>query len=132
MWLLVPDQQIRVLLIFNSKGHGIMKNRNSRNVIFLRGATCFFLLCLCGSAAGSDLDDGMGIDKPIDDSIKPSQNINYIITKAKSQANTAMTGSGARVVKSGMGNINIGAGTNLKGATIINLSTNKGNNVVSK
>jgi len=108
-----------------------MKNR-SKNITLLRGVTYLSLLLLCGSATASDLDDGMGIDKPIDDSIKPSQNINYIITKAKSKAKTSMTGSGARVVKAGMGNINIGAGSNLKGATIINLSKNKGNNVVSK
>jgi len=126
MWLLVRDQPIRVQLMFNSKGSCIMKNRYSQNITLLT------LLLLCGSATASDLDDGIGIDKPIDDSIKPSQNINYIVTKAKSKAKTSMTGSGARVVKSGMGNIDIGAGSNLKGATIINLSTNKGNNVVSK
>ncbi|VAW85535.1 hypothetical protein MNBD_GAMMA16-161 [hydrothermal vent metagenome] len=109
-----------------------MTNKHAKNTRLLRCATYCCLLILCGNAAGSDLDDGMGIDKPIDDSIKPSQNINYIVTKAKSKAKTSMTGSGARVVKAGMGNINIGAGTNLKGATIINLSTNKGNNVVAK
>jgi len=92
--------------------------------------TFIFLLSLGGSVAASDLDDGIAIDEPIDDSIKAGRNINYIVIKAQAKAKTSQTAEGSlRTNKAGEGNINIGAGADLRGATIINLSENKGNNV---
>lgn len=106
-----------------------MTNKEIKNIIeFIY--VLFFLLLLGGSVAASDLDDGIAIDKPIDDSIKADQNINYIIVKAKSKVKTSRGANGrVKTNKAGEGNINIGAGANLRGATIINLSENKGNNV---
>ncbi len=105
-----------------------MANRYFKGMTGCKGVF-FFLLLLGSSVSASDLDDGIAIDKPIDDSIKAGKNINFIVTKAKSKAKTAKGSSSVRVTKAGEGNINIGAGADLKGATIINLSTNKGNNV---
>ena len=72
----------------------------------------------------TDFDDGIGYDEPDDDTIKIDRNIKYIVLKAKSKANRGKDDM-EETVSSKLGNIEIGAGSNLKGATIINMPTIK-------
>ena len=69
-----------------------------------------------------DLDDGMGIDEDINDNLQLNTNIDFIKRNAlaKSKRNKGDSGCG------GAGNQTFGPGANLKGATIVNLSDNKG------
>ena len=88
-------------------------------------------LCACVFAASmisspiyaGDLDDGLGIDENISDDLQLNTNVEFIkrnaIAKAKRKSNQD---SGC----SGTGNQTFGPGANLKGATIVNLSNNKG------
>lgn len=77
-------------------------------------------------ATASDLDDGIGIDEAIDDSIRADRNIEFIVTKAKTKARAAAAaGESSEIEANGVGSINIGTGTNLQGATIINISNNE-------
>ena len=87
----------------------------------------FLLPIILINSQAADLNDGIGIDTPIDDSIKTDTNINYIklnaISKAKNQSKVK-GGSGS----CGSGNIVIGAGSRVK--EIINVSTNKGTTAI--
>lgn len=86
------------------------------------------------SAIAGDLDDGIGIDQRISDDLKLDNNNEYIVTKATTKARQAQIKGkkdGDIVNADGTGNISIAPGADLKGATIINLSNNKGSTVVS-
>lgn len=92
--------------------------------------TLVITLLMSLNVNADDLDDGIGIDEPIDDSLNLGKNINFIkrsaIAKSKSGNKKNSQSSGC----DGTGNIKIGAGSNLKGATIVNLSNNKGTSSV--
>lgn len=92
------------------------------------------LILPLGGAVASDVDDGIEIDSGINDDLKLDNNNRYIVTKAKTRARAYRKGKGGKnkvIAADGTGNISIGAGTDLKGATIVNLSDNKGSSVVS-
>lgn len=89
----------------------------------------FLLVCIVSSPyAADDLDDGMGGDDPIDDNLQLNKNVDYIKRSAVAKARR-YEASGKKSANSGCGgagNQSFGPGTDLKGATIINLSNNKG------
>ena len=95
------------------------------------------LLLTTGISHASDLNDGIAIDDNIDDSLQRDFNTSFVVTKSTTRAiarekkgkdsNTVILKDGA-----GVGNIDIGAGSNLKGATIINLSTNKNSTAIAE
>jgi hypothetical protein len=74
----------------------------------------------------SDFDDDIELDEPIDDSIKLKPNIQFIKRNALAKANRAKKNNGC----TGTGNLTFETGANLKGATIVNLSNNKGTSAV--
>ena len=82
-------------------------------------------------AAADDRDDGIGADPAIKDDLQPSVNANFYMQKAQSRVDKDKP-LPEGVTNDGVGNINIGAGTDLKGATILNISTNKNTEVISK
>ncbi|ADE14846.1 hypothetical protein Nhal_1722 [Nitrosococcus halophilus Nc 4] len=101
----------------------------------------FFSLVLMYPLAGmsSDLDDGIPLDTPVDDSLKTGVNIPYVLMKAKgrelsakrNKSNTLITDKDANAV--GQGNIILGPGAKLgPGAVIINNSDNRGATAVAK
>ena len=92
-------------------------------------ALAALLILGCAAATAGDLDDGIGIDDKIDDSLQSEPNILFIVNHAKAKARQ---GSSDAITNGGVGNISIGAGTDLQGATIINLSDNEGAAVVSE
>jgi len=83
-----------------------------------------------GMARAGDLDDGIGIDEKLDDSLQSEPNLVFIVNHAKAKAR--QSNNEDTITENGTGNINIGAGSDLKGATIINLSDNEDAAVVSK
>ena len=100
--------------------------------------TFFLIACLAVAAAlnsapsaADDRDDGIGADSPIKDELQPSTNSNFYMQKAQSRVDKDKP-LPEGVTNDGVGNINIGAGTDLKGATIVNISTNKNTQVISK
>lgn len=87
------------------------------------------LAMLQTNSYAADLNDGIGIDTPVNDSIKADININYIKLKAISQAMNGSKSKGKGSSGScGSGNIVIGAGSRVK--QIINVSTNKGTTAI--
>ena len=94
------------------------------------------LLMTAFSVYAGDLDDGIKIDEPNNDNIDLDINIQYIKRRAKAAAEATKNGDDVSkkiIVNkgcSGTGNQNFGAGANLKGATIVNLSENKGTSTV--
>jgi len=90
------------------------------------------IILLATNVFADDLDDGIGIDTPINDDLTLGKNIQFIkrnaIGKARSRAKDQGGGDVDNIDESceGTGNIKVGAGSNLKGATIVNLSNNKG------
>jgi hypothetical protein len=91
----------------------------------LRFVTLILLICTT-TVYADDLDDGIGIDTPINDDIDLDKNIQFIVRKALARAKTGEkngTGSGC-----GSGNITIGAGSRVK--EVINVSNNKGTTAV--
>ena len=82
-------------------------------------------------AAADDRDDRIGADSAIKDELQPSTNTNFYMQKAQSRVDKNKP-LPEGVTNDGVGNINIGAGTDLKGATIVNISTNKNTEVISK
>ncbi len=85
------------------------------------------LLLADGSA---DLNDGIVIDDFIDDAIQTDINRSFIqvvsmVRSSNGSKNFILNGRSSDA-SAGAGNINIGAGTDLRGATIINLSENNG------
>ena len=98
-----------------------------------------FSCSIASLAIANDLDDGIAIDEKIDDSLKKEFNSNFIVSKSKSRAKARIKrGADSKtilledgVANSGVGNIQIGAGADLQGATIINLSTNNDSAVIT-
>jgi len=96
------------------------------------------LVLAAGAAAGGDLDDGIAIDTPIDDSLKTEINVPFILMKAKAAELRAKKGlKSARPVitqgEQGQGNITFGIGSKIApGTTIINSSEIKNSNAISK
>ena len=97
------------------------------------------VVIVCGVALlpvwANDLDDGIPADEPIDDGVKVDTNFTFIVVDAETKARAKASGSsGKNVINSenGLGNINIGAGADLSGATIINLSNNEDSTVIAK
>lgn len=91
----------------------------------LKYLTLILLICTTAVYA-DDLDDGIGIDTPINDDLTPDRNIQFIVRKALARAKTGEkngTGSGC-----GSGNIIIGPGSRVK--EVINISNNKGTTAV--
>lgn len=82
------------------------------------------------AAMAGDEDDGIKADDPIDDELKEDKNFSFVVVNAKGKSKSGASDGKAK--SDGVGNINIGANANLKGATIINVSKNKNNNVVSE
>jgi len=79
-----------------------------------------------------DLDDGIAIDEPLDDTLTTDMNRTFIVNMVNAKKKAGSSGKNGKVITSdGVGNINIGVGTDLKGATIINLSDNEGATAVS-
>jgi len=83
-------------------------------------------LCTNSSQAG-DLDDGIELDHHENDDLQLGTNVQFITQNAIKKLNngTAVTNG-----CNGTGNINVAPGTNLKGATIVNMSNNKNNTTV--
>lgn len=90
----------------------------------------FSLIVVAGMAQAGDLDDGIGIDEKLDDSLQTEPNLLFIVNHAKAKARQGNRDDTVR--ENGAGNITIGAGSDLKGATIINLSDNEDAAVVSE
>lgn len=80
------------------------------------------------------MDDDIGGDEPINDTLTKDQNIQFTVVNAKAKAAfKAKNGiSDDGVTSDGVGNINIGIGADLSGATIINVSDNDDVTVVDK
>jgi hypothetical protein len=83
-----------------------------------------------------DLDDGIEMDTYIEDEIRIDINRSFIKQSAIGGSGTGIKGRRTIVMggndASGAGNINIGAGTDLSGATIINLSTVENTSVLAR
>lgn len=93
-----------------------------KNYLFLS------LLLLIGSttvAYADDFDGGIPLDEPIDDKLETTLNIEFIKRNAKSKALRGAD-KGKNRDCGGTGNQTFGPGANLQGATIVNLSDNKG------
>lgn len=92
-------------------------------------------LSMCSFSFAGDLDDGIKLDEAINDDLKIEKNLQYIKRKALAKAQAQQSGEEGdpKVIVNtacGTGNQNFGAGANLKGATIVNLSNNTGANAV--
>jgi len=95
--------------------------------------TGLLLLTTHVAVIADDLDDGIAIDTPLNDDLNPDLNIQFITAMARSKAKSGSQ----RVItnddqNNGLGNINIGANANLRGAIIVNLSENKNTAVLSR
>ena len=89
--------------------------------------TCLLLLCLASSSLyADDLNDGIAIDEGINDNLQLNSNIDYIKRNAMAKARRSTSGGQSNSGCSGTGNQSFGPGANLKNATIVNLSNNKG------
>lgn len=92
-----------------------------------RSYTYLLLLCLASASLyADDLNDGIGIDEEINDNLQLNSNIDFIKRNAIAKARRATKGGKGTSGCSGTGNQSFGPGTDLKGATIVNLSNNKG------
>lgn len=98
--------------------------------------TLLFFLLISFSVVADDLDDGIKLDEPINDDINLDVNIQYIKRRAIAAAESVQNGNDVNnkiVVNTacgGTGNQTFGAGSNLTGATIVNLSDNRGSSAV--
>ncbi len=94
------------------------------------------LLSVTVYVSADDLDDGIKLDEPLNDDINLDVNIQFIKRRAKAAAESVQNGgsAGGKVIVNtgcgGTGNQIFGAGSDLKGATIVNLSDNKGTSTV--
>lgn len=96
-------------------------NMFKKAIIFL----CLFPL-LGGPLCADDLDGGIALDDlVIKDNLENTLNIEYIKRNARAKALRGAA-SGQSQGCSGVGNQTFGPGAKLQGATIINLSDNKG------
>ena len=75
----------------------------------------------------NDLDDGIGIDTPINDDLNLDKNVQFIVRKALAKAKTGQQ-NGAQSSTCGSGNVVIGPGSRVK--EVINVSSNKGTTAV--
>ncbi len=88
----------------------------------------FSTILISGVVSSGDLDDGIGIDEVINDDLKPSVNIPFILMKAKaaeSRGERGLTNSRPVITtgEGGQGNQTFGVGTKFgAGTTIINAS----------
>lgn len=87
-------------------------------VLFVAMNTCY----------ANDLDDGIGIDTPINDDLNLGKNVVFIRRKALAKAKAGQSGDGTQSGSCGSGNIVIGAGSKIK--EVYNISTNKGTTAV--
>ncbi|MDX2504694.1 MAG: hypothetical protein QNL62_09490 [Gammaproteobacteria bacterium] len=98
--------------------------------------TLMFFLLISFSVVADDLDDGVKLDEPINDDINLDVNIQFIKRRAKAAAESVQNGNdvnnkiAVNTACGGTGNQSFGAGSNLTGATIVNLSDNRGSSAV--
>ncbi len=90
-----------------------------------------------GIASSGDLDDGIPLDDVLNDDLKPTLNIPFILMKAKGDELRAKKGikSSRPVITQGQGqgNITFGVGTKIApGTTIINAPKIKDSNTISR
>lgn len=91
-----------------------------------------------GIASCNDLDDGIALDEPLNDDLKTTVNIPFILMKAKAAELRSKKGieSSRPVItqgENGQGNITFGLGTKIApGTTIINSSEIKNSNSISR
>ncbi|MGH8497655.1 MAG: hypothetical protein ACRERV_02440 [Methylococcales bacterium] len=86
----------------------------------------FLLPILGGPLVADDLDGGIALDDlVIEDKLDSTLNIEFIKRNARSKALRGAD-KGQNQGCNGVGNQTFGPGANLQGATIINLSDNKG------
>lgn len=90
-----------------------------KNILILVALFGYGFVPLCW---GGDLDDGIAADSIIDDNLQLGKNIQFIKQNALRKAK-----SGKAIVTGceGVGNNSFGPGTDLDGATIVNMSNNK-------
>lgn len=101
----------------------------------MRYFIALILLSLNISVSSDDLDDGIKFDEPINDDLNLDVNIQYIKRRAKAAAETVENQDIEGKIKvntacGGTGNQTFGAGSNLQGAIIVNLSDNSGSSTV--
>ncbi len=98
----------------------------------------FILVLISGPAiCNNDLNDGISLDEAINDDLKPTVNVPYILMKAKGAELRAKKGleSSRPVITQGQGqgNIVFGVGTKIApGTTIINSSQIKNSNSITR
>ncbi|MEQ1638497.1 MAG: hypothetical protein ABL903_17645 [Methylococcales bacterium] len=93
-----------------------MLKKSTSNLLLICLMLVSFHVC------ADDLNDGIGIDEPIDDKIQLNPNIDFLKQNAISKA------GGKENLENdcqGTGNLIIGPGADLGNATIVNLSNNK-------
>lgn len=112
-----------------------MRKKQFCNHLLIVGIVLF-----TATANGNDLNDGIAIDSPVDDSLKPKINVPFILMKAKAAEFRGKKGlKNVRPVITdknqgdGQGNITFGVGSKLApGTTIINSSEIKNSNAISR
>lgn len=85
------------------------------------------ILCVAMNSTANDLDDGIGIDTPINDDLDLDKNVQFIVRKALAKGNQGQQ-DGTQSGTCGSGNIVIGPGSRVK--EVINVSSNKGTTAV--
>lgn len=102
--------------------------------------TLFSLALICPTVGMStDLDDGISLDTPVDDSLKTGINTSFILMKVKGRELSAKRNKDKALITDkdsnsvGQGNIILGPGAKLgPGTIIINNSDNRGATAVAK
>jgi len=84
-------------------------------------------MIFCTNGYAGDLDDGIAVDHHEDDDLQLGVNVQFIKQNAIKKVHS---GTAISTGCDGTGNVNIAPGTNLKGATIVNMSNNKNSTVV--
>ncbi len=98
----------------------------------------FIIMLVPGITYSNDLDDGIALDDPINDDLKRTVNIPFILMKAKGAELRAKKGlNSSRPVisqgENGQGNITFGIGSKIApGTTIINSSEIRDSNSISR
>jgi len=86
------------------------------------------LFLVISNSYANDLDDGIGIDTPVDDGLDLGKNTQFIIRKSLAKQKANNKSGGSQSSSCGSGNIVVGAGSKIK--EVINISTNKGTTAV--
>jgi len=81
------------------------------------------LFCASSGIYADEFDGGIPLDTPVSDKLEKSPNIEFIKRNALTKA---QQGAAINTLDCGTGNQTFGPGADLKGATIVNLSDNKG------